>query len=514
MTLAWIAYVLAFSLAITSVAYFAERVGALPRSGGRWIWAAAMVISVLIPTAFARHPAGAMPEHLTGGATVAATALTADMSARWVMVSGGGVGSVVSDVGIEAIWLVLSVLLCVWWAATLMRLRQYSRSWLSAEVAGRHVLLSDSTGPAVVGALRARIVAPRWLIDMPRHQQDIVLAHEEEHIAAGDPQLLAAALALLVLVPWNLPLWFQLARLRRAIEVDCDARVLRRGVGVAEYGSVLLAIGGRGATDRSFGAEMGVALSFLEQRVRIMLTPRHHDWRWMGICAAGLASGCVAMASTLAPPLTHRVTGELSRWAEGNYVSAGQQYFIIRERDHGLDVATHGFARRLIPDERNPFKFKLRGTSATIEFEHRPSDGRARVFTWSDDDGTARFERADGAAIAPIDARLANRVRAKRSYPNGELILIRNLGLAAHGRLARDDFSPGMAQRLEQYLADSARTAQLAELGEVRDVRFFGVGSVGTDFYRVEFQRGAIQVEMHMDGTGKVSGLAWHKLSM
>lgn len=513
MTLAWIVYVLAFSLAIASIAYIAERIGALPRAGSRWIWAAAMVVSIMIPTAFAWQSVGSMPEYPTGVAMLARPAPAADTSARWVMVSGGGWGrSVVSEAGIQAIWLVLSMLLFVWWALTQMRLRKHARSWIAADVAGRRVLLSDSVGPAVVGAFRGRIVAPQWLVEMPRRKQDIVLVHEEEHIVAGDPQLLAAALALLVVMPWNLPLWFQLARLRRAIEVDCDARVLRRGIGVIEYGGVLLDIGSRRAINRSFGAEIGIALSFLEQRVRIMLQPRHRDWRWMGVCVAGLASGCVAVASVLAPPLPNRVTENLARSVAGSYVSAGQQYFIIRKEAHGLDVATRGFTRRLVPDGRNPFKFKLGGTGATIEFEHRWSDGQTSAFIWSDDSGTTRFERTNGAVIAPIDETLAKRVRAKRPYPNGEVILLRNLGLAAQGSLARDDFSPGMAGLLEKYLANGDRTAELAKLGNVRSVRFFGVGSVGTDFYRVEFQRGVVQVEMHMDGAGRVSGLAWHKL--
>jgi len=55
----------------------------------------------------------------------------------------------------------------------------------------------------------------------------MVIAHEQSHLAAHDPLLLIVALFLLVLMPWNLPLWWQLHRLRYAIEVDCDSRVLR-----------------------------------------------------------------------------------------------------------------------------------------------------------------------------------------------------------------------------------------------------------------------------------------------
>jgi hypothetical protein len=41
--------------------------------------------------------------------------------------------------------------------------------------------------------------------------------------------VLGVALLVAVLVPWNLPVWRQLRRLRLAMEVDCDARVLRGG---------------------------------------------------------------------------------------------------------------------------------------------------------------------------------------------------------------------------------------------------------------------------------------------
>ena len=52
------------------------------------------------------------------------------------------------------------------------------------------------------------------------------MAHERSHLDAGDPRLIALAVTLLVLMPWNPLLWWQFRRLRRAIEVDCDTRVL------------------------------------------------------------------------------------------------------------------------------------------------------------------------------------------------------------------------------------------------------------------------------------------------
>ena len=84
---------------------------------------------------------------------------------------------------------------------------------------------------------------PTWLKQSPPAQQAFVLAHETSHIEAYDPQLLTAALALVVLMPWNVPLWWQLKRLRKAVEIDCDARVLRAGHDATRYGETLLAIG-------------------------------------------------------------------------------------------------------------------------------------------------------------------------------------------------------------------------------------------------------------------------------
>ena len=100
-----------------------------------------------------------------------------------------------------------------------------------APLAARHGrrrvgLVTDDVGPAVVGLLRPRIVVPRWVtMALPSHQA-AVIAHEQSHLDARDPQLFTLALALLVFMPWNLPLWWQLRRLRYAIEIDCDARVL------------------------------------------------------------------------------------------------------------------------------------------------------------------------------------------------------------------------------------------------------------------------------------------------
>jgi hypothetical protein len=107
-----------------------------------------------------------------------------------------------------------------------------------------------------------------------------------------------------VALPWNLPLWWQLRRLRHAIELDCDARVLRRGAEPDLYGEVLLEVTRR-SSDVPVGAvAMGEPVSALERRVRGLVpdSARHSLWR---ACAALLlgAAGIAAAAALEAPQL-------------------------------------------------------------------------------------------------------------------------------------------------------------------------------------------------------------------
>jgi hypothetical protein len=136
------------------------------------------------------------------------------------------------------------------------------------------VLVSPETGPAVVGLVRGRIVLPAWAVAGDAQARALVLEHEREHLRAGDPRLLAAGLVCAALMPWNPAVWWQLRRLRLAVEVDCDARVLARRGDVRAYGRVLLEVGRRAARTRLPAAAFSEPASSLERRIRIMTAPR------------------------------------------------------------------------------------------------------------------------------------------------------------------------------------------------------------------------------------------------
>src|SRR5207247_28764 len=120
------------------------------------------------------------------------------------------------------------------------------------------------------------------------------------HIRARDPWLLAGGAAVLLLTPWNPLVWWQVRRLRLAVEMDCDARVLARDGDAPAYGELLLRVGQRRARLPLGAPALGEPVSFLGRRIRRMVTalPR---WRWAGAAAGGLIAVAAVIAACEAP---------------------------------------------------------------------------------------------------------------------------------------------------------------------------------------------------------------------
>jgi hypothetical protein len=181
-------------------------------------------------------------------------------------------------------------------------LRRATRQWPAVEIDGVRVLVSERLGPAVLGVRRSRIVVPRWLLEAPEPTRAIALHHEREHVAARDPLLIAVALLLITLAPWNPALWWQLRRLRLAIEIDCDARVTRRGTDPIAYANVLLAVRERHAPTPFAAIALTEPVSQLEKRIRV-LTQSARDARPFAIAlSSSLATALLVAACVMAPP--------------------------------------------------------------------------------------------------------------------------------------------------------------------------------------------------------------------
>ena len=88
------------------------------------------------------------------------------------------------------------------------------------------------------------------------------------------PVLLAGACLAVVILPWNPAVWWMLSRLRLAVELDCDSRVLGRGAPSRHYGELLINLAGIRSEIRAGVAALTGRPSQLEQRLLAMKPQR------------------------------------------------------------------------------------------------------------------------------------------------------------------------------------------------------------------------------------------------
>ena len=202
-------------------------------------------------------------------------------------------------------WSLASAALLGFYLFSAWRLARRSRQWRSTTVDGQAIEVAPDIGPAVFGWGRPRVIFPRWLTGAPHDVQRLALTHEREHLAARDPQWLSGVTLLGALFPWNVPLMWMKRRLRFAMEVDCDARVLRTGADANDYGLALLYVSERQSRAPVTAIALIERKSQLERRINVMFsTPRKHRALIAGLCLA-LAGSCLyAAAQVQAPKLT------------------------------------------------------------------------------------------------------------------------------------------------------------------------------------------------------------------
>jgi hypothetical protein len=294
----WMLYVLGIGVLVSLGALAMERAMrafALPQ---RWVWAAALVLGLAIPAAARWIPRDAQPAAAAPAALTQAGVDALPGVARAAAEAGVRIDLAALDGPLRMGWLGSGLMALLAVGAASLLLAQRRRGWRTAEVDGVPVLLSSGTGPAVVGLFRSRIVLPAWVADADPAERALLLEHEREHLRAGDPRLLALGLLAIVLAPWNPAAWYGLRRLRLAIEIDCDARVLARRADVRAYGSLLLEVGRRASSGGRWvtAAAFSEPASFLERRIRVMTSPRARRPLLRGAGFGAAALGLVVAA--------------------------------------------------------------------------------------------------------------------------------------------------------------------------------------------------------------------------
>jgi hypothetical protein len=301
----WMLYCVGIGLAFVVVGHALERALHFAGRPTRWAWVIALAGSYVVPIAAWVRPdafatfAVPIPVVAESGPVLptSTTSTTLDQPPPPAFSLAD------LDPALRWGWGLASVAMLLVLAAATARLVSQRRRWRQAAVDGRLILVSKNIGPAVVGVWGPRVVLPEWALALPAHDRELMLAHEEQHVRASDPVLLAAGFLALLLAPWNAALWWQWRRLRLAVEMDCDARVLAQGRSTAAYGELLLEVGRRRATHLLGAAAFGEPASFLESRIRRILSgvPR---WRWAAVMVAlVVAAGAIIGACETPRPL-------------------------------------------------------------------------------------------------------------------------------------------------------------------------------------------------------------------
>jgi beta-lactamase regulating signal transducer with metallopeptidase domain len=293
MILPWMLYSVVLAAMLGAAALLVD--GALRDSGRqtRWVWVAAAVTMLAISyVALLVTPIGVIYRLIPGPESapwLARPALSYIKTYESLMLWDAYVAT--------ALWSASLVVGGVF-VLSIARLAARRRSWQRSVVDGARVLVSDRDGPAVVGFLSGTIVLPRWVVTESERLRSLIVMHETEHLRAGDARLILLAAVLVIAQPWNPLAWWIAWRLRLAIEVDCDARVLRHGPDVHTYGMLLLEVGTR-APFGGVAAAFSTPTSALEKRLRIM-TSRVPTGRRV-IARLALAAGLVVTTAAFLP---------------------------------------------------------------------------------------------------------------------------------------------------------------------------------------------------------------------
>ena len=513
--LTWILYVVCITLLLSGAALAAERAARLRGARSRWIWVLTIVASLAIPTVIASVSIQ-VPSLVSPTVSRKITALREMTSVHvapltWVRERTVNTATAPNlNRMLQRSWVIVSAAL---FAALVLNGAQVfwrKRRWRIGTVAGASVYIAADVGPAVVGLLRPRIVIPAWLTQTSASHQAMVIAHEQAHLAGHDPQVLTVALFLLVLMPWNLPLWWQLHRLRYAIEVDCDARVLERGIDTREYGEMLIDVSQRPSVYIGAVAAISESRSFLEERITIMV---RDPARWGSVATVVfgcLALALVAVAAQVTPPNVSHSAGSESQAVSmapevldlyvGFYVRGANTVFAITRDGSRLLLRVPGYDPMEFAVDSD-MNFQASGGGPPCTFVR---DAQGQITALVPHYGTTfsyPMPRIDASAAQTIMANNDVKARSQIPTPGSEAALRRLVDSVRAGKPNYDEMASWFAELVKRTMSFNE---VYARWGAVQSIKFSHVDVNGGDVYVVRQEGGFSTWTIWLDSNGLI----------
>jgi bla regulator protein BlaR1 len=517
--LLWMLYVIVVSLFLSGAAFAAEHAERLRRGSTRWVWALGIVASLLVPATIASVSIQLpqIPNFVTPPVSQKIIALR-QITARELSPStflGAGTRQFAArpslDTLLKRAWFSASVAMLLALLSSAAYLFYRKRRWERGTIAGAPVYITEHAGPAVVGIFHPRIVIPRWIQKAPLEIQEHVIAHEQAHLDAHDVGLFTGALFLLVCMPWNLSLWWQLRRLRRAIEVDCDARVLKAGHDTASYGETLIVVGQRRSLYIGAVAGMSESKSFLEDRISIMVQKPARWWRVSAAALGCLSLALLATAAEVGPPeeaassdpavAINMDSAVLDRYTGSYQLTPNAVLTVTREGDKLFAQLSGQPKAEIFAKSEREFFYKV--VNAQISFDG-DTHGNATQLVLHQNGANITALRIDAAAAHQIAATLAARIQSQTPLPGSEAAARRLIAGVAAGNPNYDEMSPALAEAVRKQLP--SLQPWLADLGPIVSVQFIGVGNQGWDIYTLKHEHGSSQLRIALDPRGIITG--------
>lgn len=288
----------------------------------RFVWLGALTLAVAIPLTASpteqagspNEPAAGLPKESTpsvptgagadpGIATIGNADPLASHDRAAVTRGGPGAGSgPFASTALLFVWALASLAALTVLASVLLLATQARRRWERRRIGGVDIYVSRRFGPALVGISRPAIVIPGWVLRLGEAVGDRVVKHEREHARARDHLVLLYAGLILVAFPWSPAIWWMCLRLRAAVEIDCDRRVIASGIPAGEYGHLLLGIGAGRQGGGLFALGMANSGSLLERRLRTIGGSRRSMGAPLAILLGALAVTSVTVACDLPAP--------------------------------------------------------------------------------------------------------------------------------------------------------------------------------------------------------------------
>ncbi len=249
-------YSIAAGALLALAAAAGDRLASWLRVARRGVWLGAMLLVAALTIAMpwrAATDASASRATATALATFSANAdagISGWQRAVSALIDRAGASIDGAETAARWLWALASLMSLIVYAGGYTAIARRRRQWRTATVNGVPVLIAPDAGPAVVGVRSTAIVLPEWVLPFAPERLDLLLQHEQAHDAARDSMLVHLSRLVLVLFPWQPVLWWMDSRLRTAIEIDCDARVLNASANsnaserdrTKAYGDLLLAV--------------------------------------------------------------------------------------------------------------------------------------------------------------------------------------------------------------------------------------------------------------------------------